>query len=155
MRLLDEKGQQIGVVTKEDALKRARLEEKDLVEISGQAVPPVVKLIDFKKFKYLESKKERGSKKSKTGDVKEVRLSPFIGQHDFDTRLSQAREFIEEGNQVKVVVKFTGREITRKEFGMAVIQRFIKGLEEIAKVIKQPYFEGKFLIAMIVPVKKD
>lgn len=155
LRLIDEKGAQIGVVSKEEALKRARLEEKDLVEISGQATPPVVKLIDFKKFKYLEAKKERGSKKAKTGDVKEIRLSPFIGQHDFDTRLSKAKEIIEEGNQLKAVVKFQGREITRKEFGMDVIQRFIKGLEAEAKVIKPPYFEGKFLISMLVPVKKD
>lgn len=154
-RLIDETGKQLGIVSKEEALKRARLEEKDLVEISAKARPPVVKLIDFKKFKYLEAKKERTSKKAKTGNIKEVRLSPFIGQHDFDTRLAKGKEFIEEGNQLKIVVKFQGREITRKEFGMDVMKRYIEGVGNIAKVIRPPYFEGKFLIATVVPIKKE
>ncbi|MBI2611839.1 translation initiation factor IF-3 [Candidatus Gottesmanbacteria bacterium] len=154
-RLIDDGGKQIGIVSKEEALKKARLEEKDLVEISASASPPVVKLIDFKKFKYLEAKKEKQNKKSKSGEVKEVRLTPFIGQHDFDTRLTKAREFISSGNQLKVVVKFSGREITRKEFGQKVITRFIEGTADIAKVIRPPFFEGRFLISMLVPLKKD
>ena len=155
IRLIDETNKQIGVVTKEEALKMARAESKDLVEIAGAAKPPVVKLIDFKKFKYLEAKKDKGQKKSKSGAVKEIRLSPFIGKHDFDTRLSQGKEFLVSGNQLKVVVKFSGREITRKEFGMTVINNYIQSLTDIAKVIRPPHFEGRLLITMLVPVKKD
>ena len=127
----------------------------DVVEIAGSAKPPVAKLIDFKKFKYQEAKKDRESKKGqKNVGVKEIRLRPFIGQHDFDTRLKQANGFLEEGNQVKITLFFRGREITRKEFGFDVVKRFIAGLVD-AKVVREPKIEGKLLIAMVVPDKKS
>lgn len=155
LRLIDENGKQIGVVTKEEALKKARIEEKDLVEIAPLAKPPVVKLIDFKKFKYLEAKRERGEKKkSKTGDIKEIRLSPFIGTHDLETRLSQAKEFLQDGNQLKIVVKFQGREITHKEFGNKVMTDFTASLGDFAKVVRPPHFEGRLLVATLTPTKK-
>lgn len=155
LRLIDETGKQIGIISKEEALKKARVEEKDLVEISPNAKPPVVKLIDFKKFKYMEAKKDKEEKKkSKTGEIKEVRLSPFIGSHDLDTRLSKAKEFLEEGNQLKVVVKFQGREITHKEFGFNVLNKFTGQLQDIAKVVRPAHFEGKLLIVTLAPVKK-
>ena len=116
IRLLDETGKQIGILDKNEALRRAQMEDKDLVEIAGQAKPPVVKLIDFKKFKYLEAKKERESRKSiKHVGVKEIRLSPFIGEHDFQVRIKQGAEFLNGGNQLKISVPFRGREITHKE----------------------------------------
>lgn len=126
----------------------------DVVEISSNATPPVAKLIDFKKYKYQEAKKERESKKNqKNVGVKEIRLRPFIGQHDFDTRIKQAQEFLDEGNQVKISVFFRGREITRKEFGFDVMKRFLASLAS-ARVVREPRLEGKALIAMAVPDKK-
>jgi len=155
LRLLDEEGKQIGVMSKIEALQKAKEAGMDVVEIASNAKPPVAKLIDYKKFKYQEARKERESKKNqKNVGVKEVRLRPFIGQHDFDTRLEQTKQWIEEGNQVKITVFFKGREITRKEFGFDVMKRFIGGLESI-KVVREPRLEGKTLVTMIVPDKKS
>lgn len=154
VRLLDEEGKQIGVVTKLEALQKAKELGLDVVEIAAGAKPPVAKLIDFKKFKYQEAKKERESKKSqKNVGVKEVRLRPFIGQHDFDTRKARAEEFLKDGNQVKISVFFRGREITRKEFGFEVMKRFVAGLAS-AKMVREPHMEGRTLAAMVVPDSK-
>ncbi|MCX8009261.1 MAG: translation initiation factor IF-3 [Patescibacteria group bacterium] len=155
LRLLDEEGKQIGVVSKIEALQKAKELNVDVVEIAPNANPPVAKLIDFKKFKYQESKKEREAKKAqKNVGVKEVRLRPFIAQHDFDTRLAQAREFLADGNQLKITVFFKGREITRKEFGFSVMNQFIEKLEGI-KIVREPRMEGKTLTAMVVRDKKN
>ncbi len=154
LRLLDETGKQIGVVSKLEALQKAKELGLDVVEIAANASPPVAKLIDFKKFKYQEAKKEREARKSqKNVGVKEIRLRPFIGAHDFDTRLAQAREFLEDGNQVKLSLAFKGREITRKEFGFAVIKRFIEALDSV-KVVREPKMLGRVLEAMVVNNKK-
>jgi len=154
VRLLDENGKQIGVVSKIEALQKAKELGLDIVEVAANANPPVAKLIDFKKFKYQEAKKERESKKSqKNVGVKEIRLRPFIGQHDFDTRKVKAQEFLSDGNQVKVSVFFRGREITRKEFGFDVMKRFIGALES-ARVVREPRAEGRTIVAMIVADKK-
>ena len=154
LRLLDEEGKQIGIVSKIEALQKAKELGIDVVEVAPNAKPPVAKLIDYKKFKYQEAKKERESKKSqKNVGVKEVRLRPFIGQHDFDTRLAKAREFLSEGNQLKISVFFRGREITRKEFGFDVMKRFVASLVQV-KVVREPHLEGRTLVAMVVADKK-
>jgi translation initiation factor IF-3 len=154
LRLLSEDGKQIGVVTKIEALQKAQELGLDVVEIAPNAKPPVAKLIDFKKFKYQESKKERESKKSqKNVGVKEIRLRPFIGEHDFNTRKNKAEEFLKEGNQVKVSVFFRGREITRKEFGVTLMKRFLGALEG-SRVVREPRMEGRSFVAMIVTDKK-
>ena len=155
LRLLDENGKQIGVVSKIEALQKAKELGIDVVEIAPGAKPPVAKLIDFKKFKYQEAKKERESRKSQRNvGVKEVRLAPFIGQHDFDTRLKQAREFLDEGNQLKISLMFRGRVITRKEFGFEVVNRFISALGQ-TKTVRPPHMEGRTLVAMVVNDKKS
>lgn len=154
LRLLDETGKSLGLFDKNEALKRAQLEEKDLVEIAPNVKPPVVKLIDFKKFRYLEAKKERQSRKSaKNVGVKEIRLSPFIGEHDFNTRIKQAQEFLKEGNQLKFSIPFRGREITHKEFGFNIAKKATEALAEVAKVIRPPYFEGRVLVTILIPLK--
>lgn len=154
VRLLDEEGKQIGVLTKLEALQKAKEANLDIVEIAQNAEPPVCKLIDYKKFKYQEQKKEQESKKSqKNVGVKETRLRPFIGQHDFDTRVEQTREFLEAGNQVKITVMFKGREITRKEFGFSVMKRFLEAIAPV-KVVREPKMEGRSLAATVVPEKK-
>ena len=155
LRLIDEKGSQIGIKDKNTALKIAQKEGKDLVEIAPNAKPPVVKIIDFKKFKYLEAKKRRDErKKTKNVTVKEVRLSPFMGDHDLNTRLTQAREFLKEGNQLKISVPFRGREITKKEFGMEIMKKAIENLNEFSRIIREPHFEGRVLVTMLAPYKK-
>lgn len=154
MRLLDEKGMQIGIVSKIEALQKAKEFSVDVVEIAPNAKPPVAKLIDYKKFKYQEARKEREAKKNvKNVGVKEVRLRPFIEQHDFDTWLKRATEFIEKGNQVKINVLFKGRELGRKQFGFEVLNRFIKSLDGV-KLVREPRMEGRVLAAMVVPDKK-
>jgi len=155
VRLLDEEGKQIGIVTKLEALQKAKELDLDVVEVASNAKPPVAKLIDFKKFKYQEAKKEQEIRKNqKNVGVKEIRLRPFIGQHDFDTRLKKAKEFLADGNQVKLSLFFRGREITRKEFGFDVMKRFVAGLSDV-RVVREPHLEGKVLGAMVVPDKKS
>lgn len=155
VRLLTEDGKQIGVVTKEEALRRGRELGVDVVEIAPNAKPPVVKLIDYKKFKYLEAKKDREEKKKqKNVEIKEVRLRPFIGDHDLEVRLNQARGFLEDGHQLKINLPFRGREITRKEIGFEVVNKFLSGLTEI-KVVRPPHFEGRVLVALVAPDKKS
>jgi len=135
-------------------LQKAKELGLDVVEIAPNAKPPVAKLIDFKKFKYQEAKKERESRKSqKNVGVKEVRLRPFIGKHDFDTRKTRAQEFLNEGNQIKIVVFFRGREITRKEFGFDVMKRFIESLESV-RVVREAHLEGRTIVTMVVADKK-
>ncbi len=154
IRLLDELGKQIGVVDKQEALRKAQTENKDLVEIAPNASPPVVKLIDFKKFKYLEAKRERESRKSiKHVGIKEIRLSPFIGEQDFRIRAAKAEEFLKQGNQLKISVPFRGREITHKEFGQQVISRAIDFLKNTSKVVKSPYMEGRVMVTILTAVK--
>lgn len=154
LRLLDDQGKQIGILTKLEALQKAKELNFDVVEINANAEPPVAKLIDFKKFKYQEAKKERESKKNqKNVGIKEIRLRPFIGQHDFDTRVDQSKEWLGDGNQVKMTVIFKGREITRKEFGFAVLKRFIEAIQPV-RIVREPHMEGRFLVAMVVPEKK-
>jgi translation initiation factor IF-3 len=154
LRLLDEEGKQVGVVSRLEALQKAKALGIDVVEIAPNAKPPVAKLIDYKKFKYLEAKRERESRRgTKNVGVKEVRLRPFIGQHDFDTRKNQAVKFLEDGNQLKISVFFRGRENMRREFGFDVMKRFIAALESV-KVVREPRMEGRALIAMVVNDKK-
>lgn len=155
LRVLDEQGKQLGVFTKEEAIRRAKEQGLDVVEIAAKANPPVAKIIDFKKFKYLESRKDReDKKKQKNVGVKEIRLRPFIGQHDLDTKVEQAKEFLNDGNQVKIAIPFKGREITRKEFGFEVMKRFLDEFPNI-KIVREAHFEGKVLTAMVVPDKKS
>lgn len=153
IRLLDEAGKQIGVLSKIEALQKAKELGLDVVEVAPNAKPPVAKLIDYKKFKYQEAKKERESRKSqKNVGVKEIRLRPFLGTHDFDTKRKQAQEFINDGNQVKVSVIFRGRELMRKQFGYDMMKRFFDSLE-LAKVAREAHMEGKALVAMLVKDK--
>lgn len=155
MRLLDEQGKQIGLVTKDEALRKAREENKDLVEIAPHAVPPVVKLINFKKFKYLEEKRKREQKKSvKNVALKGIRLTPFIAENDFKTRMIKGEKFLEAGNQLRVVVNFVGRQIAHKDFGFQVIKKAIDFFGSRAKVVKDPHFEGRMLITILAPNKK-
>lgn len=155
LRVLREDGTQLGVITKEQALQEATKSEVDLVEIAPMAVPPVAKLIDYKKFLYQLAKKERESKSAqKKIDLKEIRLTPFMGQNDFDTKMNQAKKFLTGGDKVRIAVKFVGRQLTHKEFAEQVWQKAVSALSEVAKVDQDPKWVGKQYIGGISPVKK-
>lgn len=156
VRVLDATGKQVGVFTRDEAIRRARQENLDLVEIAPAANPPVCKIIDFKKFKYLESKKERESKKqNKNLELKQIMLSPFIGDHDFVVKLQKAKEFLKEGHRLKVTVKFTRRLFSKKEFGFEVIKKLVTNVEGLGQIEKPPHFEGTSLTAQINPGKRS
>lgn len=143
-------------MSRSDALRKAYDLGVDLVEVAGKANPPVCRLIEFKKFKYLESKKERlERKKSKESETKEIRLGPFTGKHDQEVRIARAREFLKKGNKVRVTVKFTGRQFGKKEFGFQLIQGIIENLKEYSKIDREPNFEGPVLAAILSPIKQE
>jgi len=155
MRVLDAEGKQIGILSRLDALNKARELEVDLVEIAPQAQPPVAKLIDFKKFLYQEAKKKQEEKrKAKVSETKEVRLGPFMGEADLQTMILRTRGFLEEGDKVRLIVKFVGRQIIRPQFGHQILQKVFTALSDISKVDRDPKLEGKQLIAIISPDRK-
>lgn len=152
VRVIDHTGTQVGVMKTKDALSRARELEMDLVEVASQANPPVVKIIDFTKFRYQENKKQRAGQKSQP-DTKEVRFSPYMEDNDITNRTNRAKEFLDTGNRVKLVVKFSGREITHKEFGQKVLDTVLERLNDVSTLVEAPKFIGKLLIAQIKPKK--
>jgi translation initiation factor IF-3 len=118
----------------------------DLVEVASKANPPVCKLINFKKFRYLERKKDsEGKKKSKRLELKEIRFTPFIGKNDLEYRIKKAEGFLKEGHKVKITVKFVGRQITRKEFGYDLLNTVTEKLRTLSSVELEPKFVGKLL----------
>jgi translation initiation factor IF-3 len=154
VRVVDETGKQIGVMPIFNAIQAAREAGKDLVEVASNANPPVAKIIDFKKFKYLEAKKEKEEKKGiKGGDVKEIRLTPFIAANDLNTRVKKIREFLKEGNKVRVRVRFTGRELSKKDFGFRLVDQVVSNLEEVATKETDPKFQGREITLILAPKK--
>lgn len=155
LRVVDEEAKQLGVMSKTEAIAIAEAQGKDVVLVAPNANPPVAKIINFSKFKYQQSQKDSGSrKKARSVDIKEIRFTPFIAEGDFATRMSKAREFLESGNKVKLNVKFTGRQITHKEFGDRVLQRAIEHLSDLSTVEREPAFQGKILFTQLQPLKK-
>ena len=155
LRVLDQFNKQLGLMTKEEALRRARESGIDLVEIAPKAVPPVAKLIDFSKFKYQQQQKaQEDKKKAKIAEIKELRLTPVIAKGDFDSRMKKARKYLEGGDKVRLVVKFQGRLITRKEFGERVLQRAVEQLADCSAVEIAPRLLGKFMMMQLTAVKK-
>lgn len=155
LRVLDTDGKQIGILSKFEALEMARSLELDLVEVAPMAKPPVAKIIDFKKFLYQEEKKKREEKrKAKTSETKEIRLGPFMSDNDLGVMTRRAREFLEAGDKVRLVVTFAGRQITHPEFGHNVLNKVLESLSDISKLDRDRHLEGKKLIALISPDKK-
>jgi len=144
VRLIGEDGKQIGIMPTFNAVQEARKLGVDLVEIAPKANPPVCKLINFKKFKYQEAKKEREEKGGqKGGKLKEVWLSPFIAKNDLEFSLRKIREFLKQGNKVRLVIKFTKRQLAHKEFGQQVMEKAIVSLGQEAKLNSEPKWLGK------------
>lgn len=154
VRVLDEAGKQVGVMDLSLALVEAKNQELDLVEIAPMASPPVVKIIDYSKFLYqLKKKKQEEKRATKTSETKEIRLGPFIGEHDLTIKLKKAREFISDGDKVKFVVRFPGRTITKKDIGHALLKKVIELIQDIAKVEKDIHLEGKQMIMIMSKLK--
>lgn len=152
--MVDEKGKQLGLLDREEALFRARQQQKDLVEIAPNAKPPVCKIIDFHKFRYQQEKKQAaGRKKPKGSETKEVRFSPFIAKNDYQTRIKRAEGFLKKGHKVKLTVRFKGRQMSRKQFGYELLEKVVKDLRAIAKVEQGPKMQGYLLSSFLNPLK--
>ncbi len=152
LRVIDEEGTQLGVLSTPDALSKARAANLDLVVVAEKADPPVAKIIDFQKFKYQQAKKERsGQVKSKTTQTKDIRFTPFMAKGDFDTRILRCKEFLQGGYRVKIVVKFVGRQLAKKDFGSKVMFDAIAALSQVGSVEQEPKWQGKLFVAQLKP----
>ena len=152
VRLVAEDAEQLGIVSLEAALQRAADAGMDLVEVSPNASPPVCKIIDYGKLKYQEQKKKNEArKKQKTIEVKEIKLRPNIDTHDYDVKMRSARRFIDDGDKVKVTLRFRGREMAHQELGANVLARVREETEEIAKVEAMPKMEGRQMVMVLAP----
>lgn len=151
VRVIDEDGQQLGVLNTAEAWKMAVERGKDLIEIVPNADPPVCKIMDFGKYRYELAKKEKLQKKHQhVTQVKEIRFHPNTDTHDFEFKVRHARAFIEQGHKVKATVVFKGREITYQELGRNMLARFTEALSDIAKIEAEPKMEGRQMIAYYV-----
>lgn len=156
VRLIDANGDQLGVKTRQEALEIAAKRNLDLVLVAPGAKPPVCRIMDYGKYRYEQQKKEKEArKKQRVINVKEVRLSPGIGDHDFETKLRNARKFIEKGDKVKASVRFRGRAITHKELGREVLERLAKEVADIATIESKAKMEGRQMFMMLAPSSSD
>lgn len=152
---MDANGDMIGIVSRQEALQKALEYGLDLVEISPNAEPPVCKIIDYGKYKYEQQKKKAEAKKNqKVVEIKEVQLRPVINENDFQVKLRAIFRFIEEGDKVKISMRFRGREITHHEIGVEILNRIKAETESIAKVDNVPRLEGKQMIMILSPLVK-
>ena len=153
--LIDENGDKIGVVTIQEALKRANEADLDLVEISPSATPPVCKILDYGKYKFELTRKAKESKKNQQiVKLKEIRLQPIIDKHDYDFKLAHAKEFLEDLNKVKITIRFRGRQMAHINIGEEVLNRFIEDLKDYGIVDKRPTLEGKSMNIIFSPLGK-
>ncbi|WP_073111976.1 translation initiation factor IF-3 [Hespellia stercorisuis] len=154
VRLIGENGEQLGVMSSREAMKLAQEAELDLVKIAPTAKPPVCKIIDYGKFKYEQTRRDKeAKKKQKTVELKEVRLSPNIEANDLNTKMTNARKFISKGNKVKITLRFRGREMAHMNQSRHILDDFAKALEDIAVVEKPSKLEGRS-ISMVLTEKR-
>jgi len=154
VRVISEDGEQLGIMSSEAALKLADEAGLDLVKIAPNAAPPVVKIIDFSKYRYEQRRKEKEQKKKQNViEVKEVRLTPNIDTNDLNTKVSAARKFLEKGNKVKVTLRFRGRELSRMNQSKYILDDFAATLSEIAQIDKPSKTEGRSLVMILSPKK--
>ena len=152
MRLIDENGEQLGIVPTREAISKAVDAGLDLVEVAANVDPPVCKILDYGKLKYeTQKKKSEARKKQKTIDVKEIKFRPNIEQHDYDVKMKAMRRFLEEGDKVKVTLRFRGREMMHQHLGMKVLNRVREETDELAKVEQMPQMEGRQMIMVLAP----
>ncbi len=152
VRVIDAEGENRGVLTIDDAIRLAEEAGLDLVEISPQVDPPVVKVMDFGKYKYeLQKKKNEAKKKQKVIEIKEIKMRPNIDQHDYDVKMRSIHRFLADAYKGKVTLRFRGREMAHQDLGQALLERVRVDLEEEAKVEQHPKLEGRQMIMVIAP----
>jgi translation initiation factor IF-3 len=150
VRLIDEDGAQLGVVPTAQAMEMAQQRDLDLVEVAANSVPPVCKLLDYGRFKYEQTKKEREAKKHQhTSELKELRMRPGTDDHDLDVRARAARRFLEDGHKVRLLVRFRGREAAHPQIARGQIERIAKQLGDIAVIEQGPMMEGRAMFAVL------
>jgi translation initiation factor IF-3 len=152
VRVIDVNGEQLGIKPLREALQIAADKNLDLVNVAPTAKPPVCRIMDYGKFKYEQSKKEKEARKNqKTISIKEIRMTPNIEEHDFQTKLRNVIKFLKDGDKVKASVRFRGREITHQEIGMKVLNRLAQECEEFAVVERAPKLEGRSMMIILAP----
>ena len=152
IRLISDSGEQLGIVSSEEALRIAEERGLDLVKISPQAVPPVCKLMNYGKFRFEQSKREKEARKNQhVVEIKEIRMSPGIDVGDFNTKLKNAQKFLADGNRVKVSVRFRGREMAHTEIGRDLLVKFAESCAEVAAMDKSPKLEGRNMSMFLSP----
>ncbi len=152
IRVIGPEGEQLGILSKEDALKAAEDVGLDLVEVASNADPPVCRIMDYGKFKYEQSKKAQiAKKKQKIIMVKEIKIRPKTDRHDLEVKAKHARRFLDEGNKIKVTVRFRGREIVHANRGQLVLNRLLELLEDVAEIEANPKMEGRTMVMVIGP----
>ena len=150
VQLIGDSGEKLGVVSLKEALEKAEEAKLDLVLVAPQANPPVCKIMNYGKYKFEQAKKEKeAKKKQKAIEIKEIRITPNIEEHDFGFKAKNARKFIEDGNKLKITVKFKGREVNNSKLGEDVLNKFIENLSDIANVDKKPKLEGRNMFIML------
>ena len=147
-------GTQLGVMSRRDALQKAYDEDLDLLCVAPNAQPPVCKIIDYGRYRFEQQKKEREAKKNQqTAEMKSLRVSPVIDQHDFDTKVKRAKEWLSDGQKVKIDMRFRGRMITRQEVGKQVLDKFTEQVSDVADVTKPPMLECNTMSVTFSPKK--
>ena len=153
VRLVGEKGEQLGIMPLYQAREVAKKSNLDLVEVAATAVPPVCRLQDYGKYKYEQTKKEREARRGqKVSLLREIRLRPKIGNHDFEAKARSAKKLLGEGNKVKLTVMFRGREITHREIGRRLLERMAESLKEASSIERQPLMDGRRMSMFLLPV---
>ena len=152
VRVIDENGENLGVMFTREAIEQAADAGLDLVEVSPNADPPVCKFLDIGKYKYEAQKKANIARKTqRTQEIKEIKMRPNIDDHDYDTKMKKVFDFIEEGDKVKVTLRFRGREMAHQQLGMQLLQRVAENTAEVAKVESYPRLEGRQMLMVLAP----
>ena len=150
VQLIGEKGEKIGIISLNEALEQAEEKNLDLVLVAPNGNPPVCKIMNYGKYKFEQAKKEKeAKKKQKSFEVKEIRVTPNIEEHDFSFKAKNAMKFIQDGNKVKITVRFRGREVNNSKAGEVVLNKFIDSLKEVAVVEKAPKLEGRNMFTIL------
>ena len=156
VRVIDEEGEMLGVMSPHEALKIARERGYDLVEVAPQAQPPVCRIIDFGKYQYEQKKRAHEAKKKQVViEVKEIKFRPATDEHDYNFKMKHAKEILQDGNKVKATVRFRGREITHKELGMQLLDRLEKDLADSGAIEVRPRVEGMQMTAIFAPKRTE
>ncbi|MFC3779850.1 translation initiation factor IF-3 [Bacillus chungangensis] len=155
VRLIDQNGEQLGVKTRNEAIDIASRVNLDVVLVAPNAKPPVARIMDYGKYRFEQQKKDKETrKKQKVINVKEVRLSPTIDEHDFNTKLRNGRKFLEKGDKVKASIRFKGRAITHKEIGQRVLNRFAEECKDVSTIESRPKMDGRSMFLILAPINE-